>query len=71
VSVNEINTLPLLPFGDQADPLVKAAMARISGKVAKTSISLNTMLSGAFQPGNILMDSRAQSAQQGMVITHR
>ena len=71
VSVNEINTLPLLPFGDQADPLVKAAMARISGKVAKTGIGVNTLPSGVFQPGNILMDSRAQSAQQGIVITHR
>uniref|UniRef100_UPI00373FC782 S41 family peptidase n=1 Tax=Pedobacter terrae TaxID=405671 RepID=UPI00373FC782 len=71
VAVNEINTLPLLPFGDQNDPLVKTAIARISGKVTKTRIDLNTMLLGAFRPGNILMDSRAESAQQGMVITHR
>lgn len=71
VSVNEINTLPLLPLGDQADPLVKAAMARISGKVNKTGFNLNSQLLGTFQPGNILMDSRTESAQQGMVITHR
>jgi len=71
VAINEINTLPLLPFGDQADPLVKTAIARITGKVAKTGISINTMLSGGFQSGNILMDSRTQSAQQSMVITHR
>ncbi|WP_406823401.1 S41 family peptidase [Pedobacter sp. KACC 23697] len=71
VLVNEINTLPLLPFGDQADPLVKAAMATINGKVTKTGVSLSAVLSGTFQAGNILMDSSAGSAQQGIVITHR
>jgi carboxyl-terminal processing protease len=71
VTENEINTLPLLPFGDEADPLVKVAIARIIGKVAKTGISLNAKRSGGFQSGNILMDSRVQSAQRSMVITHR
>jgi carboxyl-terminal processing protease len=71
VVINEMDILPLLPLGDQADPMVKAAIARITGKVAKTAFSLNTALSGSFQPGNILMDSRAQSARQSMVITHR
>ncbi|WP_316828302.1 S41 family peptidase [Pedobacter miscanthi] len=71
VTENEINTLPLLPFGDEADPLVKVAIARITGKVAKSGISLNAKRSGGFQSGNILMDSRVQSAQRSMVITHR
>jgi C-terminal processing protease CtpA/Prc len=71
VVINEMSVLPLLPLGDAADPLVKAAIAKITGKAAKTGISINTALSQGFQPGNILMDSRAQSAQQSMVITHR
>lgn len=71
VAVNEFNTLPLLPSGDQADPLVKTAIARITGKIVKTGISANSMLSEGFRSGNILMDSRVQSAQQSMVITHR
>ena len=71
VTVNEMDFLPLLQFGDLADPLIKAAMARITGKVTKMGISNNTARLGSFQTGNILMDSGAQSARQSMVITHR
>lgn len=71
MAVNEMATLPLLQLGDQADPLIKTAIARITGRVAKIGISNNIAVSGGFRSGNILMDSRAQSAQQSIVITHR
>ncbi|MFD2287595.1 peptidase S41 [Pedobacter petrophilus] len=71
VVVNELSTLPLLPMGDPEDPLVKIAISKITGKAGKTSIGINKVLSGGFQPGNILMDSRMQATQNSTVITHQ
>jgi carboxyl-terminal processing protease len=71
LTINEMDTLPLLPLGDPADPMVKSAIIKITGRTSKTAASTGAALSGGFRPGNILMDSRAQSARQSMVITHR
>lgn len=71
VVINEMNTLPLLPLGDPNDPLIKTAISRITGKTAKTEISMNKAISGGFKAGNVLMDSRLQSTRNSTVITHR
>jgi C-terminal processing protease CtpA/Prc len=66
ITVNELASLPLLSFGDAADPLVKAAIARITGK-GVTAIRT----SGGRVPVSVLTDSRIYDAQNSMVITHR
>ncbi|GGE65650.1 C-terminal processing protease CtpA/Prc [Pedobacter psychrotolerans] len=71
VVINEMNTLPLLPLGDPGDPLIKTAIGRITGKISKSGIGINKALSGSFQAGNILLDSRLQSTRNSTVITHK
>ncbi|QNR82934.1 PDZ domain-containing protein [Pedobacter riviphilus] len=71
IAVNEMSILPLLQLGDAADPMVKAAIASITGKAIKTSVALNHVLPESFKADHILMDSRVQSAQQSIVTTHR
>jgi len=71
VVINEMDTLPLLELGDPGDPLIKTAIARITGKTAKSGTGMNKALSGSFQAGNILLDSRLQSTRNSTVITHK
>ena len=71
VSINELAVLPLLPFGDTADPMVKAAIARATGKSITAVVSPKNSLNRGFQAGEVLMDSRANAARNSMVITHR
>ncbi|CAH0292871.1 putative CtpA-like serine protease [Pedobacter sp. Bi27] len=71
IAINEMSILPLLQLGDVADPMVKAAIAAITGKAIKTSIAINNAVSERFRTDHILMDSRAESAQQSIVTTHR
>ncbi|MBB6237492.1 C-terminal processing protease CtpA/Prc [Pedobacter sp. AK013] len=71
IAINEMSILPLLQPGDAADPMVKAAIASITGKAIKTSVALNNVIPESFKADHILMDSRAQSAQQSIVTTHR
>lgn len=56
IAGNELSVLPLKPFGDQDDPLVKAAVSRITGK-----ISAAKQLSGDNAP-DVLFDSRTKHA---------
>ncbi|MBO9672399.1 MAG: PDZ domain-containing protein [Sphingobacteriaceae bacterium] len=71
ITINEMSTLPLFQLGDTSDPLVKAAITAITGQAIKTSVTVNNVVSGSFRADRILMDSRAQSAQQSTVTTHR
>lgn len=71
VEINEINTLPLLPFGDPNDLLIQTAINRITGKITKNGIGINNAHTGGFKAGNILMDSRLQSTQNTIAITHK
>ncbi|QIL42267.1 PDZ domain-containing protein [Pedobacter sp. HDW13] len=71
ISINELAVLPLLPFGDTADPMVKAAVARATGKSLTAVVSPKISLNKSFEAGVVLMDSRANAAHNSMVITHR
>lgn len=71
IKVNEMDNLPLLQPGDTADPMVRAAIAAITGKAIKTSTVINNVLTNSFQPDRVLMDSRTVSAQQSIVVTHQ
>lgn len=72
IAINELTVLPLLPFGDTADPLLKAAIAKATGKSLTAVISPKPLLNNAnFKAGTVLMDSRANAAYNSMVITHR
>ncbi|NMN37624.1 S41 family peptidase [Pedobacter sp. SG918] len=71
IAVNEMSILPLLQLGDTADPIVKAAIASITGNAIKTSVALNHVIPESFKADHILVDSRVQSAQQSIVTTHR
>lgn len=56
IAGNELSILPLKPFGDQDDPLVKAAVSRITGKISSVK-----QLSGDEAP-DVLFDSRNKPA---------
>ncbi|MEH3114487.1 S41 family peptidase [Pedobacter terrae] len=71
IMINEMDNLPLLQLGDTRDPMVKAAIAAITGRAIKTANAMDNVLTKSFQPNRILMDSRALSAQQSIVITHK
>ena len=72
VAINELSVLPLLPFGDTADPLLKAAIAKATGKSLTAVISPKVLLNNlSFKAGTVLLDSRANAAHNSMVITHR
>ncbi|MFD2580890.1 S41 family peptidase [Pedobacter vanadiisoli] len=71
ITVNEMSSLPLLQPGDAADPLIKAAINTVTGKAIKTSVASTNFTTESFRANRILMDSRAQSAQQSTVIAHR
>ncbi|WGQ09291.1 S41 family peptidase [Pedobacter gandavensis] len=78
VAVNELNQLPLLPFGDVNDPLLKAALdqigflkpAALAGRGSKTSLLQQENGSG---PGNAMVfsDTHQQKAENSIVFTHR
>lgn len=78
VAVNELNQLPLLPFGDVNDPLLKAALNQIGfvkpAVLASSSsrISLLQQQNGN-KPGNttVFSDTHRQKAQTSLVFTHR
>jgi carboxyl-terminal processing protease len=69
IGVNELESLPLLPFGDVNDPLLNAALARVTGK-AKASTALKREKSN-ITLGKILADTRLKAAENSIVITHR
>lgn len=71
ITANELATLPLLPFGDPADPMIKAAIARATGKSLTAVLSPKKVLNTDFKTGQILMDPRADRARNSTVITHR
>ena len=71
VTINELNTLPLLDFGDTADPMVKAAIASATGKSITAVVSPKISVKSRFEAGVVLIDSRANAARNSMVITHR
>ncbi|TBO44404.1 S41 family peptidase [Pedobacter kyonggii] len=71
IPVNEFASLPLLPFGEANDPLVKAAITSITGKVKSSVSSLKTAGPGSLTAGILLTNTHMLSAQKSMVITHR
>lgn len=80
IRVNELNQLPLLPFGDVNDPLLKAALNQIgvlkSSASASVSNASKIALSGTAmvkEQGNVrvLSDSQQQKAANSIVFTHR
>ncbi|MCO5937029.1 S41 family peptidase [Mucilaginibacter sp. RB4R14] len=71
IIVNEMDVLPLLPFGDENDPLVKAAIARITA-IARVAVSgLPSVKTGAMFFRTVLTDTRKLAAENSIVITHR
>ncbi|WP_316804273.1 S41 family peptidase [Pedobacter nototheniae] len=71
VAINELGTLPLLPFGDTADPLIKAALNHLSGKRSVAVNGISSVKANGFSPGMVLTDTRKLVAQNSMVNAHR
>lgn len=70
ITINELASLPLLQLGEPADPLIKAAIARITGKAIASLNNSNPLKINGLTAGRILTDTRTQTAQNSMVITH-
>jgi carboxyl-terminal processing protease len=71
IQVNEFTALPLLPFGEAEDPLVKAALTGITNK-AKMSASNRKLAEGnGSGTWTILSDTRILTARRSVAITHR
>jgi carboxyl-terminal processing protease len=70
ISVNEFASLPLLPFGDVADPLVRASIARITGKGITSASGKASTASNLYRVA-VITDSHVFEAQNSVVITHR
>ena len=70
INIDELSSLPLLPFGDLNDPLVQAAVSRITG-VARIPASGLSAKSIKIMIGNVLTDTGVQTADNSIVITHR
>ncbi|GAA4317792.1 hypothetical protein GCM10023149_15510 [Mucilaginibacter gynuensis] len=51
IAASELNNLPLLPFGDESDPLINAAIARIKGLSKTKALTADI-------PVKVLYDSR-------------
>ncbi len=71
ISVTELNNLPLQPFGAWEDPLVKAALDRISGKNTLGVLELKKSNKISLAAGDVLADSRIPATSASTVITHR
>lgn len=71
IPVNELSSLPLQPFGEITDPLVKAALFRITGKaIAAVPGSLKQTEIIGLRVGDVLSDTRTQAAKNSIVLTH-
>lgn len=67
LDINELQSIPLKPLGDEADPLIAAALKSISGKQIALSISLNKISDIVVQ-----MDTRTTlDAQSRVNYLHR
>ena len=64
IEINELLYLPLLPLGDENDPLIAAAIQQISGK--QSPASAGSLKSGAGL--KVIMDSRDKVDEQTRVI---
>jgi len=71
LQANELTVLPLLSFGETADPLVKMAMAHASGKTTISAKGLKSTKIDELFSVEVLTDSRLKTAERSMVITHR
>ncbi|MDR6944246.1 S41 family peptidase [Mucilaginibacter pocheonensis] len=71
IKIVEFDNLPLQSFGTWEDPLVKAALDKISGKSIVQTRQLKPSGKGGFAAQAILADSRAILASASTVITHR
>lgn len=71
IQVAELSVLPLLPFGDSGDPLISAALSRITGSGATSALSLRKSALNDLKAGKTLTDSRIIAAEQSFVHTHR
>lgn len=71
IQVNELASLPLVPLGDINDPLVKAAMNRISGQAVKSVAALKQQSGQNMGMVTVLTDTRQLLADQSTILTHR
>lgn len=72
IPVNELSSLPLQPFGEITDPLVKVAMLRIEGKaIAAVPRALKGAEPSGLRVAEVLSDTRIQASRNSMVFTHR
>lgn len=72
IRVSELESLPLLPFGDVNDPLVKTALLKASGQLNKIGHvgEAGRPVQSSFLVPEILSDSRLKQAERSIVITH-
>ena len=70
ITTDELSSLPLLALGDAGDPLIQAAIGRITGKgitaSANSKIRINNL-----KAGKVLTDTRTLDAANSLVFTHR
>jgi carboxyl-terminal processing protease len=71
ISVAELNELPLQQLDSQDDPLIKAALYRISGGAALSARQQTQAVKTGFFVEKVLADSRISAASASTVITHR
>lgn len=69
--VDELNFLPLLPFGEITDPLVNAAVVNINGKTTSSVDDVRLAKKSNLTVGAVLTDTKSQAAQNSIVITHQ
>lgn len=69
--VDELDYLPLRPFGADDDPLFAAAISWISGKQTTRVSQIKKTGRNSLANDNLLTDSRAFATSQSIVVTHR
>jgi len=69
IVINEFSSLPLLPFGEEEDPLLKTALSIIDGNTPVPN-GRSRQLSG-IRIGDVLTDTHDRKAGESVVITHR
>lgn len=70
ITIDELSSLPLLALGDASDPLIQAAISRITGNSSIASATAKRSLNN-LRAGKVLTDTRMLDAANSLVFTHR
>jgi len=70
ITTDELSSLPLLALGDAGDPLIQAAIGRITGNGITASAN-SKIRTNNLKAGKVLTDTRTLDAANSLVFTHR